>query len=171
MATQERAAGLAAMEAKAPNVQNGTYTVEGGPAGHFTVKLHTALRGNLAGKRILSLLVGPDNTSDYKWIAFWDDAAKRCNVWRRFTSPTRGQPVDAYNWGDHWNSHEKKLAIWCDLAVRGGFGEDGGFDEGTSHWASNGYTLLREGRCYVCNRKLTDPESIRLGIGPVCASR
>jgi len=25
-----------------------------------------------------------------------------------------------------------------------------------------------EGKCRVCNRKLTDPDSIRLGIGPVC---
>lgn len=27
------------------------------------------------------------------------------------------------------------------------------------------------GNCYVCNRTLTDPESVRLGIGPVCRSR
>ena len=27
------------------------------------------------------------------------------------------------------------------------------------------------GRCRVCNRKLTTPESIKSGIGPVCAGR
>lgn len=25
--------------------------------------------------------------------------------------------------------------------------------------------------CAVCNRRLTDPESIRLGVGPTCASK
>ena len=30
---------------------------------------------------------------------------------------------------------------------------------------------LRSGRCYVCNRKLTTPESIAAGIGPVCAAK
>ena len=34
-----------------------------------------------------------------------------------------------------------------------------------------GYTLLRESRCCVCNRKLTVPESIEAGIGPECAGR
>jgi len=29
-------------------------------------------------------------------------------------------------------------------------------------------TIQHEGACCVCNRPLTDPESIRLGIGPVC---
>ena len=29
----------------------------------------------------------------------------------------------------------------------------------------------RSGRCRVCNRKLTDPESIELGVGPVCGRR
>jgi len=30
---------------------------------------------------------------------------------------------------------------------------------------------LYEGRCRVCNRTLTNPESIESGIGPVCAAR
>lgn len=30
---------------------------------------------------------------------------------------------------------------------------------------------LQSGKCYVCNRKLTTPESIAAGIGPVCASK
>lgn len=28
-----------------------------------------------------------------------------------------------------------------------------------------------EGRCRLCNRELTDPESISTGIGPVCAKK
>ncbi len=31
-----------------------------------------------------------------------------------------------------------------------------------------GYAIQHEGRCCCCGKKLTDPESIRLGIGPEC---
>ncbi len=158
------AATLAAMQANAPNVQNGTYTVDS-PRGHFTVKLYTVQKDNLAGNRILALLVGPDNESDYRGVAFWDDAKKRAHVWKRFGSPDRTEPIDGYHWGDRWSSVEQKLAIWADLALRGSEEERHG------HWYGNGYRLLMEGRCVVCNRKLTDPESIRLGIGPTCAGR
>jgi hypothetical protein len=34
-----------------------------------------------------------------------------------------------------------------------------------------GYRLLVEGTCVRCNRRLTTPESIESGIGPVCAGR
>jgi hypothetical protein len=33
------------------------------------------------------------------------------------------------------------------------------------------YDILHEGTCIRCNRPLTCPESIRTGIGPVCAGR
>jgi len=42
---------------------------------------------------------------------------------------------------------------------------DGAF----SRWAEKGYTILGEGRCVRCNRLLTTPESIKSGIGPICA--
>ena len=31
--------------------------------------------------------------------------------------------------------------------------------------------LYHTGRCFCCGKKLTDPESINLGIGPICRSR
>ena len=31
--------------------------------------------------------------------------------------------------------------------------------------------VLHHGRCGRCGRKLTTPESIRLGLGPVCVTR
>jgi hypothetical protein len=31
-----------------------------------------------------------------------------------------------------------------------------------------GFEFFHEGRCGVCNRRLTDPESVARGIGPVC---
>jgi len=38
-------------------------------------------------------------------------------------------------------------------------------------FTNSGYKYLFESRCRVCDRKLTTPESIRTGIGPVCGGR
>jgi len=38
-----------------------------------------------------------------------------------------------------------------------------------SDYHRKGCTILREGRCIRCNRKLTHPDSILSGIGPECA--
>lgn len=151
-------------------VKNGTYTVESPRGGHVTIKLHTAQKGDLAGRRILSLLVGPDNTSSYKGVAFWDDEKRVVNVWKRYRGVGGpGTQVDAYNWKSRgWSDHQKKLAIWCDLAVRGdGTGEGGA----QGYWGAQGYRLLVEARCVRCNRRLTTPESIRAGMGPECSQR
>ncbi len=148
------------------NVHNGTYTVSHPERGHFTLKLYTVTdNGDLRGKRILSLLVGPDNVTNYRGVAFWDDAHRTANIWKRF----RGREhiiLDGRHWaggagGDGLSSQQKKIAIWADLVNRGGDG----------YWGQVGYEVLLEGRCVVCNRKLTDPDSIQLGIGPVCGGR
>lgn len=146
----------------APNVHNGTYTIDHAERGHFTVKLHTVQKGNLAGKRILSLLIGPDNQRDFQGCAFWDDDSRVVRVWKRFRGAETRMRVDGFSWSDGWSAYEKKLAIWCDLAVRGSTEDRRGYQFG------EGYRLLLEGRCVVCNRKLTEPESIRIGVGPVC---
>lgn len=180
--TRQESAQAAQLPDTAPNVQNGTYTVDHPKQGHFTIKLHTAQQGSLAGKRILSLLTGPDNTSAYTGVAFWNDADKVAHVWRRHKGSGSRMRVDGYNWQpEGWSQIEQKLAIWCDLATRGWFDEDGVWigaepgcdDEGPkrSFWATHGYTLLREGRCVKCNHKLTAPESIATGIGPKCGGR
>lgn len=144
-----------------PRVHNGAYTVSHEKHGHFTVKLYTAQPpSDLAWKRILALLVGPDNTSDWKGVAFWREEAdwQVADVWRTHRSDDRTVPIDGFHWGEKWTAIEKKLAIWSDLVVRGA----------ASHWKGNGYTLLREGRCVRCNRLLTHPESIDRGVGPEC---
>ena len=37
--------------------------------------------------------------------------------------------------------------------------------------ALNSFEFYHEGRCGACGRRLTDPDSIRRGLGPVCAGR
>lgn len=39
------------------------------------------------------------------------------------------------------------------------------------HYQEQGYEYRFEGRCRVCNSPLTHPDSIDLGIGPVCRKR
>lgn len=34
-----------------------------------------------------------------------------------------------------------------------------------------GYDIQHEGKCGACGRPLTDPESIKLGLGPVCRTK
>ena len=40
-----------------------------------------------------------------------------------------------------------------------------------NHYRTLGCVYHYEGRCRVCNRLLTTPESVQTGIGPVCAGR
>jgi hypothetical protein len=152
-----------------PNVHNGTFTVSHQERGHFTLKLHTAKTGALAGKRILSLLVGPDNVNNYKGVAFWNDEKQTVHVWRRHRGPDSRLPINGFTWQQKgWSTVETKLAVWADLVIRG---EGRGGDGRKGYWGGEGYAVALAGHCVICNRKLTDPESIRLGIGPVCGNR
>lgn len=45
------------------------------------------------------------------------------------------------------------------------------FDWISKNWESDRMEVWHEGSCGVCGRKLTVPESIATGIGPVCAGR
>lgn len=150
------------MAAAAPRIHNGTYSISFPRGGsHRTLKVHTVKDGNLAGKRIISLLAGPDNTSDYVGFGFVDD--DHVTVWRKCRSAVMtAQCADFYGdeWNDDWSRWQKAAAVFTDLTLR----ERG-------YWTSEGCELLLEGRCVVCNRKLTVPESIKTGIGPVCASK
>ena len=152
------------LPASSPKLQNGTFTVEHPETGrHYTVKLHTVTSegSKLFGKRIFSLLIGPSNETDFVGVAFWDDEKRTAFVWRKFRSTGTTLRPDGVNWSKHWSKPEKKLGVLIDLALRG----EGGF------WSGDGYILHTEGRCVRCNRKLTTPESIKTGIGPVCAGR
>ena len=39
------------------------------------------------------------------------------------------------------------------------------------HKAAGNVEVLTAGQCRVCNKKLTNPESIQSGIGPICAGK
>lgn len=120
-----------------PNLlADGTITVELNNGKHFTYRIKTIKKGDLEGKRIVSLLTGPNNQRDYKGFAFVNHLGIVC-LWRRCQTPA-------------FIKHAQLLDGQAQAHVR--------------EW-------LQEGRCRQCGKVLTDPESIRLGIGPKCGGR
>lgn len=131
------------METESILIPNGCFTISNiDKHTHRTVKIHTAQRGNLEGKRIISLLTGSDNNISYSGFGFVDDDG-RINVWRRHNGSA--------------------TMVWIAQFIAAKFnGQE--FDH-------PGLELLVEKRCILCNRRLTTPESIKAGIGPYCAGR
>lgn len=148
-------------ETQAPLLFNGTYTVTVPDRGHFTIRVHTAQDGKLKGRRIISMLTGSDNEGDYTGLAFWNDDRGSAQVWKKHRSAGTCPSFNGSTWDRAWNKTERKLAVFLDLALH----SNGG------HWYAKGCRLFEEKRCLMCNRKLTTPESIESGIGPVCAHR
>ncbi len=135
---------------QASTILNGTYTMTSPKGGHrtFSIKTQPTDSKFQPGARILALLTGPDNHDDYTGFAFVNDEGIR--VWQ--SKRGQGDERSAYDW--------YAIMLWS-LATRGA----------ESRWNKKGYELLVEGRCLICNRKLTEPESIRTGIGPTCRER
>jgi hypothetical protein len=149
---------------------NGTFTLTNRTSGaHRTYRVHTVPDDDpaegLRGRRIVSILTGPENTSDYTPFGFverhpdtWGGWAIR--VWQRYRSPGDPVHVDAYHWGDDWGQHVKLAAMLLCMMLRR-----------TDCYFADRYDLLEERRCRRCDRALTTPESIEAGIGPVCIQR
>jgi hypothetical protein len=124
---------------------NGKITIENTVTGqHRTFSIATVMTEDspLQGKRIISLLIGSNNESDYKGFAFVDE--KGVHVWKRMRG-TDGQ----------LSEYEKYARML----------------EHPERYERKGCVYHIEGHCRVCNRLLTVPESIQTGIGPVCAGR
>ena len=139
------------MEKPACKLFNGRYTVQSTKTGEhrtFWVRTHDAddPYDFRAGKRVVYLLTGSqnDDPNSYTGFAFADDQG--IHVWR--SKANRSQLWEQY-----------ADLLWT-LALDGAL----------SPWAEKGFTILMEGACCRCNRPLTNPPSIRTGIGPICES-
>jgi hypothetical protein len=69
---------------------NGLYTLTLPCGTHRTLRVYTQQEGIFAGKRLLALLIGPDNTRDFEDTSFVFPSGIR--VWKRF----RGKKPDEY---------------------------------------------------------------------------
>ena len=96
----------------------------------------------------VSVLSGPDNTSDYSYIGYCT-SSEAVQIWtkkdaRQYTD--NAPSVKAFNW-------LLNRVAYC-VAENKPFPAFAGF--------------YHMGSCCKCNRPLTDPLSVTLGIGPVC---
>jgi len=123
---------------------NATVTLVSTKTGtRFTYKI----RGNDEGVFFISLLSGPDNETDYKYLGRLDAAGK---LWIGRRVP---------KWGDIGKDAPSSLAFawaWERLAK-------GVLLDSLEIW--------HEGRCGRCSRKLTVPSSIESGFGPECVNK
>lgn len=110
---------------------------------HHTFKISTAQHGPLEGKRIVSVLAGPDNTADYLGIGFLNENG--IAVWKK-------------NVGGKLEAHARLLEQLLGLKLC------------TSQFKEQ-YEVKESRCCRRCNRTLTTPESIELGVGPECATK
>lgn len=123
---------------------NAIFTVANPGGKHYTYRVSSK---EVEGGRTLyfvGLLTGPDNTGDYTYIGMLDDASG--SVTMRLT---RGSKMDA-------DSVPVKVFGFALRVIQG------------MQLLPVGYTIQHSGRCGRCGRTLTEPESLRTGIGPVC---
>lgn len=122
-------------------VTDGWYTIVGPKGGHRTLRLQTVEEKSDGVKQWLAYLSGSDNEGDYLTIGF-----------------VHGNEVKLFR------KHEGKYA---DIVAAARFlikNADKIGEYGKQY-------ALRSGKCYRCGRKLTTPESIANGIGPVCSQK
>lgn len=92
----------------------------------------------------VSVLTGPDNETDFQYIGYI----------------SRSRP-DGLNQGKKGNpNHPAYRALtWYLQAIQ------------FAPYAAAKATFMHEGTCARCGRALTTPESIEIGIGPVCLTK
>ena len=117
---------------------------------HYTFRVNVKeATGTFPETRFVGLLTGPNNESDYSYVGILKDGMPPC---LKLTAKSKytpdSVPVKLFN--------RVIAAIWQHREAEI---ERAGFD------------VHHEGRCGKCGRMLTDPESIKSGIGPVCAEQ
>lgn len=142
---------------------NGTFTLEGSGF-HLTFSVKTSRKGFFEGKRIISIMVGNDNESDFLGVANLEQDGS-LKVWRKAEgcrkNPATGLLLTL-------KQVESVIRLIMD---HGKVGAVNGA-EIMKRFENNGrnYELMTSVRCCRCNRKLTNPESVKMGIGPECCS-
>ena len=123
-------------------IHDGFYTVVSDDK-HFTYRVHTQPKDAdfAPGKQVIGFLRGGDNTRDYTGFAFIVNG--RLSVWKRFQTGKYGAIETARFLVEHQESQELAGKMYA----------------------------MESGNCYRCNRLLTDPVSIKLGIGPTCRNK
>lgn len=130
-------------------IPNGKFTIQSARTGrHRTFRIHTVKSGKAKGARFVALLVGPDNQRNYQSFAVVSEDWSNILVFRKYRSFAGDRPTE-------WESYACMLE--CMLTGKS-----------EEHFEGLGYTIEGSRKCARCNRELTEPESIRIGVGPYC---
>ncbi len=129
---------------------NATITIVSPVTGdHRTFRIRTIQRGDLKGRRIVELLVGPDNGNDFRGFGSVDEDGS-IKVWKRF----HGDQNNVRSSGGFAprSLYEKFADLLC-------------YPE---KWQAKGVRYAFALRCRRCGRLLSVPESVASGYGPEC---
>lgn len=114
----------------------------------FKIKKKEAAKEGERDAYFISLLTGPDNTSDYTYMGLLNPLSGDVILTKASKFQAESWPVKLLR---------RTLArVWS--------GEQKMLEEA-------GFSLHHEGRCGRCGRVLTVPESVQSGLGPECAGR
>ncbi|NNM34462.1 MAG: hypothetical protein HKO53_15395 [Gemmatimonadetes bacterium] len=102
---------------------------------------------------LVDVMVGSDNESDYAFAGTLRGTTLKLSA--KAKAPTEKAKL------------AKAVVDWTFTRVASGAPLEGEKSDGTPF----AVRCLHEGRCACCGRKLTTPESIDRGIGPVCAGK
>jgi len=116
-----------------------TFTVSNDKKEHYTFKVTRS-----KDKRVyfVALLTGADNEHSYQYIGLLMPTHKKMRVTSASKMSDDSIPVKVFNWAMKIIDNVKALP--------------------------EGYDILPAGKCFKCGRKLTQPESIKSGLGPHC---
>lgn len=124
-------------------IPDGTYTVILPNQDYRTLKIQTQAQDSsfMPGKRVMSYLNGPDNWRNYQGFGFVTEDGQ-FRVWKKHESAT--------------------TLITCANILLSG---PEAMVDGLKAYGK------ASGSCGLCGKKLTTPESLELGIGPICAGK
>jgi hypothetical protein len=111
------------------------------PVRHFTFKIRTK-KDDPSSPFFVSMLVGPDNYSNYQYIGILNEETGALVLTRASKFKEDTDAVRAFSWALRQVKNGNALP--------------------------DGYNIQHEGKCCRCGRRLTDPVSIEMGIGPKC---
>ena len=128
----------------APRVgKSATFTVSNSEK-HFTFKIKAQTDKKDDTKKVLfvSVMTGSDNENSFTYMGILNQSTLKLHATRNSKITEDDQRFKAFVWS------VKMVA--CNTLPEG-------------------YKVQHEGRCGRCGRKLTNPESIAIGLGPECA--
>lgn len=131
-------------------INKGTFTILNEKTGQhrtFMIRRQDKDASFAPGKQIVSIMKGTDNEHDFRGFGFIDNT--NIVMWKRSLRENPIQDID-------------KMAHILHSMLRLGL---------RSPFFDKGLTIMPSTTCFICGRKLTNPESIETGIGPVCAGK